>query len=64
VEEGVGAQLDIAEPWSGYDEMVVAEVVQQLAAAPVEAAAAVRLYEASHRSRQGVLAAADRRLRG
>ena len=60
---GVGAQLNIAEPWSGYDEMVVAEVVQQLSAAPIEAAAAVRLYEAAHRSRRGVLAAAERRLR-
>ncbi|MBN1530087.1 MAG: hypothetical protein JW895_13575 [Thermoleophilaceae bacterium] len=62
--EGVGAQLEIAEPWPGYDEMVVAEVVQQLAAAPLEAAAAVRLYEAAHRSRKGVLDAAERRLRG
>jgi hypothetical protein len=64
VRDGVGAQLDIAEPWRGYDEMVVAEVVQQLSAAPVEAAAAVRLYEGAHRSRRGVLNAAERRLRG
>jgi hypothetical protein len=63
VAQGVGAQLDIAEPWRGYDEMVVAEVVQQLSAAPLEAAAAVRLYEAAHRSRRGVLEAAERRLR-
>ena len=48
-EAGAGAQLEIAEPWEGYDRMPVSQVTQQLAVAPVEAAAAVRLYEAANR---------------
>jgi hypothetical protein len=62
-EGGAGAQIEIAEPWQGYDRMTVAEIVDQLSAAEVEAAAAVRLYEAAGRARTGVLEAAERRLR-
>ena len=62
-EAGVGAQIEVAEPWEGYDRMSVAEIAQQLSAAPVEVAAAVRLYEPAGRSRKGVLDAAERRLR-
>jgi hypothetical protein len=60
---GPGPELEIAEPWSGYDSMLVPEVVQQLAAAPVEAAAAVRIYESANRARSGIIDAAERRLR-
>jgi hypothetical protein len=60
---GPGPQLQVAEPWAGYDSLLVPEVVQQLAAAPVEAAAAVRIYESANRARRGILDAAERRLR-
>jgi hypothetical protein len=60
---GVGAQVEVAEPWEGYDRMSVAEVTEQLSAASVEVAAAVRLYEVAGRSRKGVVEAAERRLR-
>lgn len=60
----VGAEIEIAEPWDGYDSMPVAQVARQLSAAPAATAAAVRLYESSNRNRTGVLRAADRRLAG
>jgi hypothetical protein len=58
----VGAQVSITEPWDGYHRMTVSEIARQLSAAPVEAAAAVRLYELAGRKRRGVLEAAERRL--
>jgi hypothetical protein len=62
-EAGAGAELEIAEPWEGYDRMPVSQITEQLSAAPVEAAAAVRLYEAVNRSRTDIVHAADARLR-
>ena len=62
-EAGAGAQLEIAEPWEGYDRMPVSQIAAQLSAAPVEAAAAVRLYEAANLSRPDVVDAAEARLR-
>jgi hypothetical protein len=62
-EAGAGAELEISEPWEGYDRMPADEVMEQLSVASVEAAAAVRLYEAAGQSRTDVLNAAEARLR-
>ena len=60
---GAGAEAEIAEPWEGYDTMPVGQIAEQLTAAPVEAAAAVRLYEAANLSRSVILDATEARLR-
>ncbi len=60
---GAGPELEIAEPWQGYDGMPVREITEQLSAAPLEAAAAVRLYEATNLSRSEIVDAAEARLR-
>ena len=60
---GAGPELEIAEPWEGYDTMPVSHIADQLAAAPVEAAAAVRLYETANLSRRTILDATEVRLR-
>jgi hypothetical protein len=62
-EAGAGAELEIAQPWEGYDRMQANEIMEQLSVASVEAAAAVRLYEAAGQSRIDVLDAAEARLR-
>jgi hypothetical protein len=62
-EEGAGAELEIEEPWEGYDRMSAEEVGALLEEASREALAAVELYEATTRNRQAVLETAERRLR-
>jgi hypothetical protein len=62
-EEEAGAEVEVAEPWEGYDRMKAAEIEQRLADASDELAAVVRLYESASKNRQTVLRAADRRLR-
>ena len=62
-EEGAGAELHIDEPWPGYDGMNAADIEDRLVAEGAEAAAAVRLYEASRKGRASVLDAASRNLR-
>lgn len=61
-EDGAGPEIDIAEPWPGYDQLTAAEVERALAEASSEALAAARLYEAMHKERKSVLQAIDRRL--
>jgi hypothetical protein len=63
-EDGAGAQIEVAEPWEGYDRMRVPDIERELENADSTVAAAVKLYEASGRGRRGVLAAADRHMRG
>jgi pimeloyl-ACP methyl ester carboxylesterase len=60
-EAGVGAHADlhVAEPWEGYDEMTVPDIRERLRAASPELAALVRLYEETHKNRAGVLRAID-----
>jgi ferritin-like metal-binding protein YciE len=48
------------EPWPGYDEQTVEEVRTALSDADEERAKAVREYERAHKSRAGVLSAAER----
>ena len=63
-EDGAGAELHVDEPWDAYDEMTAAEIRDRLAAADPALAAAVSLYETTHKSRRTVLAAAERALKG
>lgn len=61
-EDGAGAQVSIAEPWSGYRELRAADVIERLAAASPAELAAIELYELSSRKRPTVVAAAQREL--
>jgi hypothetical protein len=54
----VGAQVHVAEPWLGYDEMRLDEVLGRLQAATEVELAVVRAYEREHEARQAVLLAA------
>jgi hypothetical protein len=62
-EEGPGPELRIDEPWEGYNQMTAPQITDRLAAATVELAAAVELYESTRKSRRTVLDAAERALR-
>jgi len=62
-EEGVGAQLRILEPWTGYSQMKAADVIARLASSSREEIAAVELYELAGRNRKSVLAAAQQALK-
>jgi hypothetical protein len=62
-EEGAGAEVEIGEPWEGYDRMTAAEIERRLSDASVEVLAAVELYEGRRKNRRGVIRAAERRLR-
>lgn len=62
-EDEAGAEVEIAEPWEGYDRMKVAEIQRRLEDSSDEVAAVVRLYESAGKNRQTVLRAAERRLR-
>jgi hypothetical protein len=61
-EEGAGAELTIEPPWAGYDQMTAADIEDRLAAATAAEAAAVELYESSHKNRSSVTDAAARAL--
>ena len=62
-EDGVGPELSVEEPWDAYDEMTAAEIRDRLAAADPVLAAAVNLYETTHKSRSTVIEAAERALK-
>jgi hypothetical protein len=62
-EEGAGAEVHVDEPWEGYRAMTAADIRARLADADAEVAAAVKLYEGTHKRRSSVIEAADRRLR-
>ena len=59
--EGAGAELHVDEPWAGYKKMKVADIKERVAIASPEEAAVVQLYEMTHRSRQSILDAVERR---
>lgn len=61
-EDGPGPELEIDEPWNGYARQDARTIVQLLSTVGRESAAAVELYEASHRNRRTVLEASQRRL--
>jgi ferritin-like metal-binding protein YciE len=62
-EDEAGAEVEIAEPWEGYDRMKAAEIQRRLEDSSDEVAAVVRLYESAGKNRQTVLRAAEQRLR-
>ena len=62
-EDGAGAEVHVDEPWDGYGEMKVPEVIARLAWASNIELAAVQLYESSHRKRSSVLRDVEERLR-
>ena len=61
-EEGAGAELTVEPPWDVYDHMTAADIKDRLAAATAVEAAAVELYESTHRNRRSVMDAAARAL--
>jgi hypothetical protein len=62
-EEGAGAEVQVAEPWPGYERMTAADIKDRLRVESTEVAAAVSLYEAMGKGRSSVLEAAARRMR-
>jgi hypothetical protein len=62
-EDGAGAELTVEPPWDGYDRMTAADIGDRLAAGTAAEAAAVELYESTHRNRRSVKDAAERALR-
>ena len=62
-EDGAGANIHVDEPWDGYRRQSAADVIAALEAAGAAQAAAVQLYEGTHRGRKTVLEAASRRLK-
>jgi hypothetical protein len=62
-EDGAGAQVRIAEPWTGYRQMTAADIIDHLASASREELATVELYELAGRRRKSVVAAAQRALK-
>jgi hypothetical protein len=54
----VGAQVHVAEPWPGYDDMRLDDVLARVQAATEVELAIVRAYEREHEARQAVLLAA------
>jgi hypothetical protein len=62
-EEGAGAELDVQEPWEGYDRMTGEQIIAALGQTSREALAAVELYEATTMNRRSILEAAEQRLK-
>jgi hypothetical protein len=61
-EDGAGAEIEVEEPWEGFDRLTAAEVQRALAGASTETLGVVRLYESMHRGRPNVLEAVDQQL--
>lgn len=59
VKKGQTVEDALAQPWPGYDEMTVDEIVPRLEGASDELRAKVAKYEKAHRDRKGVLEAID-----
>jgi hypothetical protein len=56
--DSVGADVRVGEPWPGYDEMGLEDVLTRIQAASEVELAVVRVYEREHEARQAVLLAA------
>jgi hypothetical protein len=59
--DSVGAQVHVAEPWDGYDDMRLDDVLGRLRGATDVELAVVRAYERQHEARQAILLAAGER---
>src|SRR5215216_2518706 len=62
-EEGAGPEVELAEPWEGYDRMHADEVRARLAEVSTETLAAVTLYERAGGDRASVVEEAELQLR-
>jgi hypothetical protein len=56
--DSVGADVRLGEPWPGYDEMGLEDVLTRIQSASDVELAVVRAYERGHEARQAVLLAA------
>ena len=54
-----GPEIQVAEPWEGYAEMPVVDVLNRLSGADDTTRAAVRLYELAHEHREAILHVTD-----
>ena len=57
--DSIGAEVHIAEPWPGYDEMAPEDVLARLQTASDVELAVVRAYEREHEARPAILAVRD-----
>ncbi len=56
---GPGPEIDVAEPWEGYDAMTEDQVLDRLTGADSTVRAAVRLYESFNGGRRQILLATE-----
>jgi hypothetical protein len=63
-EDGAGPELTVEAPWDGYERMTATDIRDRLSAATAVEAAAVELYESTHKNRRTVMDAAASALRG
>ena len=61
-EDGAGAELEVTEPWNGYDRLKARDVIAALPRASNAALASIQLYERRGKGRRSVLDAAEREL--
>ena len=59
-----GPEIDIAEPWEGYDRMKVADIRARLATEPPAVAGVVEIYERAGKARKQVIDLAEKAQRG
>jgi hypothetical protein len=62
-EEGASAEVEVDEPWDGYDDLSADEVIARIGEADSAAVGVVELYERSHKQRRTVITAVERRQR-
>ena len=62
-EDGAGAEVRVAEPWPGYEQLNAKDVIARLSDVDEAELAAVELYEKTSRNRETVVSAVDRELR-
>jgi hypothetical protein len=62
-EEGASAEVEIDEPWDGYDNLSAEDVIARIEHAGPAELAVLELYEQAHKNRQTVLSAAEARYR-
>jgi hypothetical protein len=62
-EDGASAQIEVDEPWKGYDDLAADDVIERIRLSDAAELAVVELYERSRKRRRTVLAAAERRQR-
>jgi hypothetical protein len=62
-EEGASAELEVDEPWDGYDELTAEEVMARIDESDAAQLTVLELYERAHKNRRTVLTAAERRHR-